>query len=76
MNLFRLIKIIIAAGIFALSGCSSMQSSNDTGYHWEVDTAKMQAVERSARRSSRAIRMVWIDPPKIRVKNKTEEQNN
>jgi len=65
----RLFKSLFIITLISLTGCSSIDQSGNDGYHWEVNRDKMRTVERQANRSTSKIHMVWVNPPRVKVKH-------
>ena len=70
----KYIKLFIVSLSCMLAACSSLDKSGPNGYHWEVDKKYVQNVERRARQGTSRVDMVWVNPPRNKVKHSEEKK--
>ncbi|MGB0495576.1 MAG: hypothetical protein ACPGJI_04405 [Kangiellaceae bacterium] len=65
----KLLKNFSMLAVFIISGCAHQKQSNSNDYRWELDLAKIQKMEEKAKRGPSPVQLVWVNPPRIKVKN-------
>ncbi|TQV85792.1 hypothetical protein [Aliikangiella coralliicola] len=63
-------KILIVFASLMFTGCAA---TNNSGYRWVKDSEKIDQVERMSMTSPYAVKTIWVNPPRKKVKTDEEK---